>query len=82
MHICRLVAAQVGERSYMEILENSCGKEEVEKARIPLDSYVENWPQNLVGRDQMVGPLLLTPSDKRIQSPLLNKLPAFTIVWV
>ena len=53
--MCRLVAAQLGEPSYMEILESTCGKEEVAKARLHMDDYVENWPQQVVGRDRMVG---------------------------
>lgn len=44
----------MGEASYMEILESACGKEKVDKALIPLDKYVEKWPENLVGSDCMV----------------------------
>ena len=38
----------------MEILESACGKDKVDKALVPLDSYVEKWPENLVSRDCMV----------------------------
>lgn len=40
----------MGEKTYMEILEGVLGKEEIDKTSIPLDLYMENWPENLVGK--------------------------------
>ena len=44
----------MGEASYMEILQSACGKDKVDKALVPLDKYVEKWPENLVSSDCMV----------------------------
>ena len=42
--ICLLVASQMGEPDYMDMLQEAVGKDSM-GATLPLDEYVENWPE-------------------------------------
>jgi len=53
--ICRLVAIQMGEPDYMEMLQEAVGKD-AGGGTLPLDKYVDNWPEVVIPGDSPVPP--------------------------